>query len=106
MTAAGLRREHARGNLQIERIAGKDFVSLAAISVMREKCRLNQKALASTSKTTTPDAPASGSSETEPDALALAAAKASAERLMKGLPPTSSIIIPRRDKGEKARPTS
>jgi hypothetical protein len=39
MTASGLRREAARGRLTIERIAGKDFTTLAAITTMREKCR-------------------------------------------------------------------
>src|SRR5262245_50347109 len=39
MTASGLRREAARGRLTIERIAGKDFTTLAAIAIMREKCR-------------------------------------------------------------------
>jgi len=35
MTASGLRRECARGRLVIERIAGKDFTTLAAIESMR-----------------------------------------------------------------------
>jgi integrase len=39
MTASGLRREASRGRLTIERIAGKDFTTLAAIASMREKCR-------------------------------------------------------------------
>jgi hypothetical protein len=40
MTAAGLRRESQRGRLEIERIAGKDYVTLKAIAEMREKCRV------------------------------------------------------------------
>jgi hypothetical protein len=40
MTASGLRREAARGRLQIERIANKDFVTLAEIKRMRELCRV------------------------------------------------------------------
>lgn len=40
MTVSGLRREAARGRLQIERIAGKDFTTLAAIEAMRVLCRL------------------------------------------------------------------
>jgi hypothetical protein len=40
MTVSGLRREAARGRLRIERIAGKDFTTLAAIEEMREMCRL------------------------------------------------------------------
>src|SRR5260221_2183266 len=44
MTVSGLRREVARGRLVIERIAGKDFVTLQAINEMRVKCRDVQKA--------------------------------------------------------------
>src|SRR5215831_10968511 len=39
MTASGLRREAARGRLVIERTAGKDYTTLAAIERMRELCR-------------------------------------------------------------------
>src|SRR5262245_51784880 len=44
MTASGLRREAARGLLAIERVAGKDYTTLAAIERMRELCRQNPKA--------------------------------------------------------------
>src|SRR5262249_16168938 len=43
MTAAGLRREAARGRLIIERIAGKDYTTLAEIGRMRELCRVKLK---------------------------------------------------------------
>jgi hypothetical protein len=39
MTVSGLRKEAAKGRLVIERIAGKDFVTLAAIADMRTACR-------------------------------------------------------------------
>jgi len=39
MTVSGLRKEAAKGRLVIERIAGKDFVTLAAITDMRAACR-------------------------------------------------------------------
>jgi hypothetical protein len=39
MTASGLRREHKRGRLIIERTAGKDYTTLADIERMRELCR-------------------------------------------------------------------
>src|SRR5260370_26716398 len=42
MTASGLRREAQRGRLVIERIAGKDYTTLAHINRMRELCRLAQ----------------------------------------------------------------
>jgi hypothetical protein len=48
MTAAGLRREAARGRLVIERIAGKDYTTLAHIERMREACRVGAKAHDST----------------------------------------------------------
>ena len=48
MTAAGLRREGARGRLIIERIAGKDYTTLANIERMRELCRVEAKAHGST----------------------------------------------------------
>src|SRR5688572_27888425 len=43
MTISGLRREAARGNLTIERIAGKDFTTLGHINRMRELCRVEAK---------------------------------------------------------------
>src|SRR5262249_28612160 len=45
MTASGLRREAERGRLVVERIAGKDYVTLAAIEDMRKLCRVNPKVL-------------------------------------------------------------
>ena len=44
MTASGLRRESRRGKLVIERIAGKDYTTLAHIGPMRELCRVELKA--------------------------------------------------------------
>src|SRR5215469_17515724 len=40
MTVAGLRRESTRGRLIIERIAGKDYTTLASIDLMRQSCRV------------------------------------------------------------------
>src|SRR6516162_9368117 len=44
MTASGLRREAARGRLVIERTAGKDYTTRAAIREMRRRCQLSAKA--------------------------------------------------------------
>src|SRR5580704_18409604 len=44
MTASGLRRERARGRLVVERIAGKDYTTLANIERMRELCRVAARA--------------------------------------------------------------
>lgn len=43
MTIKGLRKEIARGRLVVELIAGKHFTTLAAISRMRELCRVVPK---------------------------------------------------------------
>jgi hypothetical protein len=43
MTASGLRREALRGRLVTERIAGKDYTTLAHIERMRELCRVEVK---------------------------------------------------------------
>src|SRR5262249_19701497 len=43
MTASGLRREAQRGRLVVERIAGKDYTTLANIERMRELCRVQAK---------------------------------------------------------------
>src|SRR5437762_13651487 len=43
MSASGLRRECARGRLIVERIAGKDYTTLANIEQMRELCRVQAK---------------------------------------------------------------
>ena len=48
MTASGLRREAARGRLVIERIAGKDYTTLANVEKMRELCRVENSHLGST----------------------------------------------------------
>jgi hypothetical protein len=49
MSASGLRREAARGRLVIERIAGKDYTTLAHIERMRELCRVEAKVRGCTS---------------------------------------------------------
>jgi hypothetical protein len=49
MTTSGLRNELARGRLIVERIAGKDYTTLANINLMRELCRVEAKERDSTS---------------------------------------------------------
>lgn len=39
MTESGLRQEHQKGRLKLEKIAGKHFVTLRAIREMRELCQ-------------------------------------------------------------------
>src|ERR1019366_6604503 len=71
MTVSGLRKERDRGNLIVEKIAGKEFTSLRHIEQMRELCRAPQKVPASgsnpKSETPTESSPAArhGSSGTE-----------------------------------------
>jgi hypothetical protein len=95
MTATGLRREAARGKLAIERVAGKDYTTLAAIDEMRTLCRVKLKAHVSGSSQESPQpkreprGKLSGSSKTERGGLALDAARMTAERLKKGSQLTS-----------------
>jgi hypothetical protein len=71
ITLAGLRKEVARGNLAVEKIAGKLFTTLADIKRMREKCRVKEKVLASGNDLPgREDVNPSGLSETETTALA------------------------------------
>lgn len=63
MTVSGLRRERDRGNLAIERIAGREFTTLSAIEEMRRKCLGPQKDHGSTSSSQKDDL-GSGTSET------------------------------------------
>src|SRR5262245_31519354 len=79
MKLSGLRREIARGRLAYEVIAGKHYTTLADIEEMRKLCRVQPRALDSTSavraaKTGSSSSSPSGSSSTEegrslPDAL-------------------------------------
>jgi hypothetical protein len=50
VTVAGLRRERDRNRLVIEKIAGKEFTTLAHIERMRELCRDEARALGSSSR--------------------------------------------------------
>jgi hypothetical protein len=43
MTVSGLRKEIAKGHLEVELIAGKQFTTLLAIARMRELCRVPKK---------------------------------------------------------------
>jgi hypothetical protein len=58
MTVAGLRRERDRNRLVIEKIAGKEFTTLAHIERMRELCRVEARV---------PDSTSRASGETKPE---------------------------------------
>ena len=90
MTASGLRREAARGRLTIERIAGKDFTTLAAIANMREKCRARPPHPASTFESVATVLP-NGSSSTQDARSGQAHLKAIAAKLKKPLRATSDV---------------
>lgn len=89
MTAAGLRKEAARGNLILERIANKDYTTLAAIDAMRERCRKKPKELDSGSAPPPKKKNPPGSSETTKNKSALAAARSIAKKLKDNSPTTS-----------------
>jgi hypothetical protein len=65
ITLAGLRKEVARGNLAVEKIAGKLFTTLADIKRMREKCRVKEKDPDSTNDLRKEDVRPPGLSETD-----------------------------------------
>jgi hypothetical protein len=88
MKVSGLRREIKRGRLACEKIAGKQFVTLRDIKQMRDQCRVEQKAPASTS-VSAGDANLCGLSSTAKTRSALAAAQMIAEELKRPSPPTS-----------------
>jgi hypothetical protein len=88
MTDSGLRNEIRKGRLECERTAGKQYVTLAGIERMREKCRDVPKAPAFTAVNAAVERP-SGSSSTEQLRSAQAAALAIADELKKHSPTTS-----------------
>src|ERR1700686_4087171 len=94
MTAAGLRREGARGRLMIERIAGKDYTTLANIERMRELCRVETRVPDSTSESAEGEK-LSGSSSTTVVRSAQARARAISARLKKCSPTTSGESVDR-----------
>jgi hypothetical protein len=88
MTKSGLRREIARGRLESERTAGKQYVTLTGIQRMRAKCRENPKVPASTFANDVAVKPCTSSSM-EKTKSALAAAEMVAQALRKPSPTTS-----------------
>ena len=111
MTASGLRKEARKGRLVIERTAGKDYTTLAAIEEMRALCRVHPKGRDSGSAK--PDATDAGaspippytSSETGNINRAQAAAKAIVAELKERSKPTSTPSTRRRRKKAPVIPT-
>ncbi|WP_244471998.1 excisionase [Prosthecomicrobium hirschii] len=101
MTRSGLRKEAQRGRLVIERIAGKDYVTMAAIREMRSRCRADANRPASTSGSAGAAIPC-GSSSTDRLRSGQAAVLAMAAELKKhsrrtspaSTAPTSGTVIP------------
>ena len=89
MTKSGLRREIARGKLECEIIAGKQFVTLSGIERMRKLCRVGPKVPASTLESDKGEQPA-GSSSTDKTNSAQVAAQTIAEELKRPSPGTSA----------------
>jgi hypothetical protein len=95
MGAAGLRKERDKGNLITEMIAGKEYVTLAEIERMRERCRVQRKApdLSGARKvarqTDHSVAKLDGSLRTEDSDPALALAMATVMKLKNASQPTS-----------------
>lgn len=95
MTGATLRRQANRGNLAVERIAGKLYTTLADIREMRRRCREEQKDRGSgysrsDSAANMSSAPSGASLTTEDLSAARDAALRNAERLKDDLRRTST----------------
>lgn len=86
---SGLRREAARGNLEVFRVAGKHMTTLRAIRDMLEKCRVKPNLPASGSSQPATTVELSGSSLIEEGKSARAALNLRLERLRGNLPTTS-----------------
>src|SRR5215208_525467 len=104
MTASGLRREAAKGRLVIERIAGKDYTTLANIRHMRLLCQLHQRAPDCGSASAVAEKP-STSSGTANISAAQAAALATVQELKRPLSATlpTSTPLQRRPKANVIR---
>jgi hypothetical protein len=102
MTVSGLRKEAARGRLVIERIAGRDYTTLAAIAKMRGQCRVQPKGLVSISyqpaetKLAASPEPPDGSSATATACTPQDALQAKLQKLIKPSPTTSAKRTGRR----------
>jgi hypothetical protein len=81
MSASGLRREAAKGHLIVERIAGKDYTTLAAVEEMRRLCRIEQKVSDCGSEKVTEKSPQRGLSVMALNKCALDAALTTAKKL-------------------------
>lgn len=96
MSPSGLRREARRGNLVIEKIAGKEFTTLAEIEAMRFRCRTKVREPGSGSAPALPPAPPLGSSETVDCNVARDAALLIVTEQSSSSPNTSRKSTPRR----------
>jgi hypothetical protein len=95
LTPAALRLEASRGNLAMMRIAGKDFVTPAAIEDMKRKCRVERNPHTSSSEPSprsrvNPAPDASGSSRTDQSISAQDALSMKLQRLSGGSRNTSA----------------
>jgi len=93
---SALRKEIARGNLRAERIAGKLFVTLAAIEDMRKRCAVQKAEPISCSASQ--DVPANtddGSSSTTPAAADVKQAQAHLNRIAQRLKKSSPTTLPK-----------
>jgi hypothetical protein len=101
MTAAGLRREAARGRLTIERIAGKDFTTLAAIEKMRVLCRVPPKEVSHLAPLSSARAPQRALAADSPS-IAMEAARLKLQELMRPPRVAPSRRVTRRAKSGPA----
>jgi len=101
---SSLRREAARGNLEVFRVAGKHMTTLRAIREMLERCRVKPSQPASGSSQPAMIVELSGSSLIEESRSARAALNLRLEKLRGNLPNTSQASeSPPRQRARAAR---
>lgn len=100
MTASSLRRLAVAQKIDHEKIAGRYYITLAAIEEMRDRCRVRAKAPVLPSKEQKTESQP-GSSETDSAPSAQAAANAIAEELIENLRNTSSKSMTRKKRSAK-----
>jgi hypothetical protein len=104
MTASGLRAEARRGRLEIERIAGKDYTTLAALQKMRLACRVPTKALGCGSNPMSAMAPGSSSATPHGSCVTdhVRSARAALEMTARGLSGRSPITSSKNTKSRES----
>src|ERR1700730_2006352 len=106
MTASGLRKEAGRGRLVIERVAGKDYTTLANIQQMREVCRVKPRDHGYSSAEVGPATGTPIGSFSTPSTAGTKKALAAALTIVEGLSGRSPPTLPASTSRRQRKPTN